>query len=188
MLRDAPARIGFVRGDAAAGTPLPPEQVNGHSPGRESPKARPGHAKTANGFAIGPHSRLGAHSRRSEPFYSRTSPPAIVTLDRNTREGDFLYRYEAMLVEHLGGNPTITQAALIARTARLALHLELLDEKALSRQRLLTPTDVHFYGAWSNALSRHLAKLGFEPTKAKVKRRTLDEILADAGTDGDDER
>jgi hypothetical protein len=115
-------------------------------------------------------------------------PRALAKVDRRTREGVFLDRYERMLVEHLGGTPTITQAALISRTARLALHLELLDRKSLTEGQALNPTDCHFYGVWANSLSRHLAKLGFEPTKAKVKRRTLDEILADADTDGDDEQ
>jgi hypothetical protein len=101
-------------------------------------------------------------------------------VDGRTKEGAFLDRYERMLVEHLGGNPTITQAALIARTARLALHLELLDRKSLTNGQALNPTDSHFYAVWSNSLSRHLAKLGFDPVKPKGVRRSLAQILADA--------
>jgi hypothetical protein len=87
-----------------------------------------------------------------------------------------------MLIEHFNGEPTITQRALISRTARLALHLELLDEKALKHRHALSPTDCHFYGVWANSLSRHLAKLGFEPVKPKRTRPSLESILAKANS------
>ena len=144
-------------------------------------RGKDGRYRKASGEGWGgsrPMHRIGPHSK----------PRPLARVDRRTKEGAFLYRYEAMLIEHLGGDPTITQMALIARTARLALHLELLDKKSLTNGQALNPTDCHFYAVWANSLSRHLAKLGFEPTKAKVKRRTLDEILADAGTDGADEQ
>jgi hypothetical protein len=136
---------------------------------------------------VGPHSRGGLRPAQDGP---QSQPRPLARVDRRTREGVFLDRYERMLVEHLGGALTATQAALISRTARLALHLELLDRKSLTERRPMNATDQHFYSYWANCLARHLKALGFEPpTKAKVKRRTLDEILADVDTvDGTDEQ
>jgi hypothetical protein len=99
-------------------------------------------------------------------------------VDRRTKEGQFLRAYEQMLVDHVGGNPSITQRALIIRTARLALHAELLDAKALKDGKGLNPTDQHFYAVWSNAIARHLAKLGFEPGKQKAAPPSIEAILA----------
>jgi hypothetical protein len=154
MLKDdAPVieRVGFRRGARKRGNPYLPP-------------------KQINIAAHLAH-RVGPHSR----------PIRLVKIDLRTREGAFLHDYECMLIEHLGGNPTITQLALINRTARLALHLELLDQKALNKRRALTPTDCHFYGVWANSLSRHLQKLGFKPVKPPAPRRSLDDILADSG-------
>jgi hypothetical protein len=64
--------------------------------------------------------------------YSRTIDRGAIggLIGGRSREGRFLRRYEAMLTEHVGGNPSIVQRALISRAARLALHLELMDERS----------------------------------------------------------
>src|SRR5271168_3686027 len=66
--------------------------------------------------------------------YSRAIDRGAVggLIDGRSREGRFLRAYERMLVEHCGGNPSIVQRALISRAARLALHLELMDERSLA--------------------------------------------------------
>ncbi len=66
-----------------------------------------------------------------------------------------------MLLAHVGANPSIVQRVLISRACRLALHLELLDERALTGE--YTPFKQHdsnYYVAWSNSLARLLGKLG----------------------------
>ena len=115
-----------------------------------------------------PAHKVGPHSR----------PVPLAKVDRRTKEGQFLIAYERMLIDHVGGNPTATQRALIIRTARLALHAELLDAKALKDGKGLTPTDAHFYAVWSNAIARHLAKLGFEPGKPKAAS-SLTKVMAE---------
>ena len=101
--------------------------------------------------------------RRLGPFSRSIDRGAIGAIDGRSREGRFLRAYAAMLVEHCGGHPSIVQRALISRAARLALHLELMDERALAENRGFGPTDHHFYIAWSNSLGRLLAKLGLNP-------------------------
>src|SRR5689334_18426168 len=82
------------------------------------------------------------------PYSALIDRGALGTINGRSREGKFLRAYEKMLVEHVGGQPSVTQRALISRTARLALHLELLDEKAIKKDGGLTPTDCHFYAVW----------------------------------------
>jgi hypothetical protein len=108
---------------------------------------------------------------------------ALGTINGRSREGKFLRAYELALIEHVGGRPSATQRALITRTARLALHLELLDERAVVEGRGLSATDTHFYCVWSNSLARHLAKLGFEPTPP-AKPRLADTLSEIAWHDG----
>jgi hypothetical protein len=101
------------------------------------------------------------------------------SINPRSRIGRFLVHYEMLLIAHVGGNPTITQRALITRTARLALHLELMDEKAFGKGGGLTPTDHHFYCVWANSLARHLSKLGFEPTKPPLGKPKFAHVLAE---------
>jgi hypothetical protein len=101
--------------------------------------------------------KVGPHSR----------PRPLAKVDKRTKAGQFLHAYEQMLIDHVGGSPSATQRALIIRTARLALHAELLDARALKDGKGLSATDQHFYCVWSNSLARHLAKLGLERPKPK---------------------
>ena len=101
------------------------------------------------------------------PYSRLIDRGALGDLNARTRAGKFLKVYERMLIEHVGGDPSVTQRALITRTTRLALHLELLDERALKHGQGLSATDQHFYCVWSHSLARHLAKLGFERHKPK---------------------
>ena len=82
-----------------------------------------------------------------------------------------------MLREHVGGDPSITQRALISRAARIALHLELLDERVFTQGRALTEHDYRYYAAWSNSLARMLARLGLEPALAERQPPTLADLF-----------
>jgi hypothetical protein len=66
--------------------------------------------------------------------YSRLIDRGAVggAIDGRSGEGRYLRAYEKMLTDHVGGSPSIVQRALISRAARLALHLELMDERALA--------------------------------------------------------
>jgi hypothetical protein len=83
-----------------------------------------------------------------------------------SREGRFLRTYEAALTEHIGGHPSVVQKAMICRAARMALHLELMDERSLFQGHPLTQHDYTHYCSWSNSLTRTLARLGLQPAAA----------------------
>jgi hypothetical protein len=128
------------------------------------------------------HSRSAqvTDKRRITGPYSRLiDRGAIGDIDGTCREGRFLRHYEQMLIEHCGGNPSITQRALISRTARLALHLELMDERALKDGRGFGPTDHHFYVSWSNALARHLDKLALKRPPGYGRDPDLAAVMAE---------
>jgi hypothetical protein len=112
-------------------------------------------------------------------------------IDGRSREGRFLRAYERMLLAHVGERPSITQRALISRAARMALHLELLDERALTDRHVFTQHDANYYVSWSNSLSRILARLGFEPSPPPkppappLPQLTLSEIIASMKADAE---
>ena len=84
-----------------------------------------------------------------------------------------------MLAEHCGGQPSRVQQELIRRCARLALHLELQDEKLLSGE---TPSDhaSRQYLAWVNALRLCLREIGVDEAKP-AKPPSLGDYLATKG-------
>lgn len=97
-------------------------------------------------------------------------------IDGRSREGKFILSYQNMLIRHCGGNPSITQRAIINRAARLALHLELFDEKSLKGDHVFTRHDHEHYLWWSNALVRVLKELGLQAPAAPAPR--LSDLLA----------
>jgi hypothetical protein len=86
------------------------------------------------------------------------------TISGRSREGRFITDYENLLVEHLRREPSITERLLIQRCARMALHIELMDEAAFVKGEVFSTSDNARYCAWSNGLARMLVKLGLEPT------------------------
>ncbi len=100
------------------------------------------------------HARVGPYSRHS----------AIALIDGRSREAQYMKRARAELHAHVGGNPNAVQRSLIERAVRLMLGLELLDER-LTHGQAFTAHDHNHYIAWSNALTRTLARLGLHPTE-----------------------
>lgn len=97
------------------------------------------------------------------------------SVDGRSREGRFLAAYRARLHEHLGGDPSPTQAMLIRQLAVLALRLQLMDEHA-GPTGVFSTADSQRYLAWSNSLVRGLAALGLD--KRPVRKLTPEEYLA----------
>jgi hypothetical protein len=98
-------------------------------------------------------------------------------IDGRSWEAKFLKRYEAMLIKHLGGKPSLPQAALIIRCARVALHLELMDRRSLRDGHVFGIHDHNYYVSWSNSLARLLAGLGVGSPEAP--ELTIADIAAD---------
>ena len=95
---------------------------------------------------IGPHSRTlcrGAIGR---------------SIDGRSAEGRFLRAFEAQMTAHIGGAPSTAQALLISRLARVALRLELFDEKIATGT--ITDHDARVYGALHNSFRLMLRELG----------------------------
>lgn len=118
------------------------------------------------------HAVVGAappHTRGALGPYSRVIDRGALgsAINGSSREGRFLRAYESQLWEHCGGDPSIVQRALIVRAARLALHLELMDERSLAGQHEFTTHDHLHYVSWSNALARLLGRLGLVPAAGK---------------------
>jgi hypothetical protein len=129
------------------------------------------HVKISGGLSA-PKRRFGPQSRAIDRGSVGWS------IDGRSREGRFLSAYEAMLSQHVGGSPSRVQCELIRRCARLALHLELQDEKLLSGG---PPTDhsARHYLAWNNALVRTLRQLGLKSVPIE-RSLSLSEIVASA--------
>jgi hypothetical protein len=123
---------------------------------------------------MSPHISVADHPRLT--LNSRALDRGSIgwSIDGRSREGRFLLAYQAMLAEHLGGSPSRVQRELIRRCARLALHLELQDEKLMTGA---PPSDhtARQYLAWNNALVRTLARLGLQG--AAERAPTLAEII-----------
>lgn len=106
-------------------------------------------------------------------------------LDGRSREALFIHRYEKQLERHIGGAPNAVQHALIGRAARLALYIEMMDQRALSAGEM-SERDSRQYLAWSNCLRRTLATLGLDA--APSKQPSLAELMAnEADPDPEDE-
>lgn len=131
-----------------------------------------------------PRSRRTGRSQTARPIgpYSRIIDRGAWggIISGKTREGRFLAAYAHELFDHIGANPTTTQRLLVTRAARLALHLEIMDEAVFLRRKDVTETDTGRYMAWSNGLVRTLARLGIaEPAVVRSHGRTLADINAE---------
>ena len=113
----------------------------------------------ANRRVIGPYSSAGAMS----------------LIDGRTRQALFMQRLRKKLLDHFGGDPTITQRQLIERAVRLSMQVEIFDAKFF-KDGELSERDQRQHVTYSNALSRTLAKLGVggkSPPKVVRPRREM---------------
>src|ERR1700730_12280035 len=95
--------------------------------------------------------KVGPHSGRHR----------LAKVDRRTKEGQLLDTVREELTRHVGGDPSAVQRALITRCCWLSLRLAMLDKK-LASGRDFTEIDSNVYLAWSNTLSRTVARLGLD--------------------------
>jgi hypothetical protein len=73
---------------------------------------------------------LGNYQERIRPYTKRLDRGAVGTLfDGRSEQGRFVRRLEAELVQHVGGQPTITQRLLIDRAIKIQLQLGAFDDK-----------------------------------------------------------
>jgi hypothetical protein len=102
-------------------------------------------------------------------------------IDGRSREGRFVGRIEAELIEQLGGLPSFGQRLLVRRAARAALKLELYDQKLTSGD--LTDHDSRMYGGLSNNLRLLLRELGVK-TPSVDRTPSLRDIVAEHARGG----
>src|SRR5262249_24873793 len=118
---------------------------------------------------LGPHSRTlcrGAIGR---------------SIDGRSAEGRFLRDFDARMSQHVGGRPSAAERLLISRLARVALRLELFDEKLATGA--ITDHDARVYGALHNGFRLMLRELGIKAAPAPAL--TLAEVLAAGRADRD---
>jgi hypothetical protein len=89
--------------------------------------------------------------------YSR--PATLARIDGRSREARFRKALRAQLVQHVGGKPSVTQAALIELAVDTALQIELMKQ-ARAENGSLTPHDHRVFLAWQNTYRRTLGQLG----------------------------
>ena len=97
-------------------------------------------------------SRIGPYSR----------PHMLGKLDGRTREARLLKAAIDALTEHVGGNPSATQARQIARAARLELHMAMMDARSDQNGGVMSDRDCRQYLAWNNSFRLILRDLGLE--------------------------
>jgi hypothetical protein len=82
----------------------------------------------------------------------------IGKLDRRTWQGRLLRDTRFALTQHIGGNPSVTQVAMIEQLAQLRLRLALFDQR-FSERGEMTDHDRRSYLAFANSHTRLLQRL-----------------------------
>jgi hypothetical protein len=113
--------------------------------------------------------------REIGPYSRAIDQDDIGAVHPDSRAGRFLIKYEEHLIEHVGGDPSFVQKCLTQRCARLALHLALMEERALLDGQVFGLCAHNYYLAWNNTLTRTLLKLGID--KAAKPQPTLADLL-----------
>jgi hypothetical protein len=99
-----------------------------------------------------------------------------ITIDGRSRQAQALRRFRTQLVAHVGGQPSITEEALIASVCQLRLRLVALDENFAARGQM-TETESRHYRGWVQSYHRALVELGLDARKAAAP--SLAEIAAE---------
>ena len=82
----------------------------------------------------------------------------LAKLDGRTKEARLMDRARTDLGRHVGGHPTPVQERLIEQVARLTLHVERLDKRALAEG--LSAVDARQYRELNSELRLNLRELG----------------------------
>jgi hypothetical protein len=85
-------------------------------------------------------------------------PVALGNLDRRTWQGRLLRDTRFELTQHVGGNPSVTQVAMIEQLAQLRLRLALFNQR-FSERGEMTDHDRRSYLAFANSHTRLLQRL-----------------------------
>jgi len=120
-------------------------------------------------YALDPPRKPPKRKRKNNPNRNRRlSPysrlPALVNLDRRTKEAQLIKNTRAELLGHLGGSANVVQAALIEQAVQIKLRLAVMDRR-FAETGTQTEHDSRTYLAWANSYSRMLAKLGIAAPK-----------------------
>ncbi|HWE72963.1 MAG TPA: hypothetical protein VG328_07375 [Stellaceae bacterium] len=117
-------------------------------------------------FELGPHSRLFGRG-------------VIGDLNGNSREAKYLRSVEKAILDHLGGaeRATIPQKLYAGRLAKIALRLELFDQKLIEEGQL-TDFDNKVYASLHSAFRLMVRDLGLKAAAPKLT--SLSEMLAEA--------
>jgi hypothetical protein len=91
-------------------------------------------------------------------------------------------KLRADLTAHVGGAPSATQRAMIEQAVQLSLRLALMDEHFAETVEM-TEHDSRCYLAWSNALTRLMARMGTK-SAAQAPRSLQQHLAARAGAAG----
>ncbi len=108
-----------------------------------------------------------AARKTTPPIGPYSRPHSLAKLDGRRREAKLMQEARAELVQHLGGNPSATQAAMIEQAVQLRLRLAVMDRK-FAEGCEQTLHDSRTYLAWSGSYTRLLGRLGLEPAAPPV--------------------
>lgn len=114
-------------------------------------------------------------TRRPGPYSRRD----LSTFSGRTREGAFLRGVRAELVQHVGGKPSPTQAALIEAAAQLRLRIALMD-RPFAEDGRQSEHDSRTYLSWVSTLGRLMQRLDGLKGSAAPAPPSLADILAAA--------
>lgn len=157
-------QVKFTRGDTKPA--LPVERVEG---GRFAKGHKPLVGK-GSGQIRGPY-------RKTRKLGPRSHPKRFVLIDKRTKEAAILKEIQDQLIEHCGGEASISfvEKELITRASWLALKIRLFDAQ-IGRGEELSEIATNSYLSWTGHLSRILRMLGVKAHKP-VHRKSLDDYL-----------
>lgn len=114
-------------------------------------------------------------SQAPRPDGKRAQRRGLAKVDGRTKEAQILRHTRAALLDHLGHEPSIVEAALIDRICWLQLKVALVERKISAGTD--TDYDSKSYLSWSNALAASYLKFGRTSAAERPPRPSLAEAL-----------
>ena len=105
-------------------------------------------------------------------------PVNLAKRDQRTKEARLMRETHSELVRHVGGKPSATQTMMIERAVQLTLRIADMDRK-FADTGAMSDFASRTYLAWSNSLTRTLAKLGVAGATAE-KPPSLQDYISTA--------